>query len=290
MVGEEKPMRARHAADLPVLVGVDGSRPALGAVSVAAAEALRRRCRLTILHAVHDTGRSGEDEGLGILQEAAGIARAAGVADAELETLLVVGPAARVLCQQADKAGLIVVAHRGTSTIEDLIMGSTAAKVAADCPAPLLLVRGTEHAGGHVVVGVDGDAASQPVVDTAFYEADVRDTDLIAVHTWTGPVSSGPGDMLPLVYDTAEVEGEEQAVLGEALAGMREAYPDVTVQEMLIKGRAARTLERLSQTAQLVVIGSRAHRNSASLIPGKVRRQLLHHSECPVLVVPRDST
>ncbi|WP_239121042.1 universal stress protein [Catellatospora chokoriensis] len=283
-------MRPYYAAELPVLVGVDGSRSATGAVGVAAAEALRRRCRLTVLHAVHDTSPAGEDEGRAVLRDAAVAARAAGLTDAELETLLVAGDPARVLCQHADKAAMVVVAHRGTSMLEDLIIGSTAAKVSADSPAPVLLVRGTEHAVGPIVVGVDGDPASRPVIETAFYEAEIRGTDCTAVHTWTGPVSSGPGDMLPLVYDVAEVKGEEQAVLGEALAGMREAYPDVTVQEMLIKGPAARTLERLSHTAQLIVIGTRARRSSANLVPGKVRRHLLHHSACPVLVVPREGT
>jgi nucleotide-binding universal stress UspA family protein len=202
----------------------------------------------------------------------------------------VVGAPASVLCRQADKAALIVVAHRGTSTIEDLIMGSTAAKVAAECTAAVLLVRGTEHAAGQVVVGVDGDPASRPVVEAAFDEATLRGADVYAVHTWTGPVSSGLGDMLPLVHDRAQVEGEEEAVLAEALAGMRAVYPDVTVQEALVKGSAGRTLARLSQTAQLVVIGARARRSSANLVPGKVRRHLLHHAECPVLVVPRDGT
>lgn len=267
----------------PVLVGVDGSAPALRAVGLAAAEAVRLDLPLVIVH-VTQAGEDASGEGARILHAAAQAAPPA----AHAQTILATGPAAKVLLQYAAKAALVVVGHRGTNALEDLLLGSVAARVAAHCPVPVLVARGAAHEHGQVVVGIDGSPQSPRTAEAAFTEAAARAVDVHAVHAWTGPVSRAPGDMLPLVYDKDEVEGEEQRVLAEALAGLRERYPDVTVQETLVKGRPGRVLAHLSQTAGLVVIGSKGPRSSANLLPGSARRHLLHHSACPVLIVPRD--
>lgn len=274
---------AMYGSSELVLVGVDGSAHALQAVGLAAAEATRLNLPLVILHATAETGEDVSREGARILHEAAHAAPAS----ADAQTILAAGPAAQTLLQHAAKAALVVVAHRGTNALEDLLLGSVAARVAAHCPVPVLVSRGAQHEHGQVVVGIDGSAQSPHIAEAAFAEATARGVDVYAVHAWTGPVSRGPGDMLPLVYDQNEVEGEEQRVLAEALSGLRERYPDVTVQEMLVKGRPGRVLAHLSETAGLVVIGSKGPRSSANLLPGSVRRHLLHHADCPVLIIPR---
>jgi hypothetical protein len=81
----------------------------------------------------------------------------------------------------------------------------------------------------HVLLGVDGSPANDPVVGFAFEEAALRCVPLVALHAWRHPVSTGPGDMLPLAYDLAEVEAEEARLLAEALAGWHDKYPDVTI-------------------------------------------------------------
>ncbi len=268
----------------PVLVGVDGSAHALQAVGLAAAEATRLDLPLVILHAITEAGEEAAREGARILQDAAQAAPAA----AHAQTVLATGPAAQALVEYAAKAALVVVGHRGTNALEDLLLGSVAARVAARCPVPVLVARGAQHEHGQVVAGIDGSPQSPRIAEAACAEAAARGVDVHAVHAWSGPVSRAPGDMLPLVYDKGEVEGEEQRVLAEALSGLRERYPDVTVQEMLVKGRAGRVLVHLSETAGLVVIGAKGPRNSANLLPGSVRRHLLHHAACPVLIVPRD--
>ncbi|MEU8006065.1 universal stress protein [Catellatospora sp. NPDC049111] len=267
----------------PVLVGVDGSAHALQAVGLAAAEAARLDLPLVILHATARAGEAASGEGARILHDAA----QAAPDGAHPQTVLATGPAAEVLLQHATKAALVVVGHRGTNALEDLLLGSVAARVAAHCPVPVLVARGTAHESGQVVVGIDGSPQSPRIAEAAFAEAAARAVDVSAVHAWTGPVSRAPGDMLPLVYDKDEIEGEEQRVLAEALSGLRERFPDVTVQDMLVKGRPGPVLAHLSQTADLVVIGSKGPRNSANLLPGSVRRHLLHHAACPLLIIPR---
>jgi nucleotide-binding universal stress UspA family protein len=96
--------------------------------------------------------------------------------------------------------------------------------------------------------------------------------------------------MLPLVEDVDAIEGEEARVLSEALAGMRERYPEVAVREHLVRGRIRRTLLDLSGSAQLLVVGARGRGGLSGLLLGSVSQASLHHADCPVLVVPAPGT
>jgi nucleotide-binding universal stress UspA family protein len=93
--------------------------------------------------------------------------------------------------------------------------------------------------------------------------------------------------MLPLVYDPARVEQEESRVLAEALSGYRERWPEVKVETRTVSGPASRELLRLSDEAQLLVVGSHGRGGFTGLLLGSVSQQILHHSHCPVLMVPR---
>jgi hypothetical protein len=66
--------------------------------------------------------------------------------------------------------------------------------------------------------------ASDPAVGSAFGEAALRGVPLIALHACAHPVSSGAGDMLPLVYDPAWVEAAETRLLSEAPAGRQRSW------------------------------------------------------------------
>ena len=137
-----------------------------------------------------------------------------------------------------------------------------------------------------MLLGVDGSPANDPAVGFAFDAASRRGCPLTAVHTWTHPVSTGPGDMLPLVYDTAEVEEEEARVLEEALAGRRDKYPDVQVRRRLVRAHTRPTLIEATSRAQLAVVGTRGRGGFTGLVLGSVSQALLHHADCPVAVVP----
>jgi nucleotide-binding universal stress UspA family protein len=54
-----------------------------------------------------------------------------------------IGHAAEVIAQQADKGGydLVVLGSHGQSALLNLVMGSVATKVIANCKLPVLLVR-----------------------------------------------------------------------------------------------------------------------------------------------------
>ena len=282
----------------PVVVGVDGSASALSAVRLAADEAAARNRPLRIVHAFIwpqlkvPLGPSPFGPAEGGLRNQAERVVAEAVAEATktasgatVTGAVVTGAPAVVLVHESHHAALIVIGSRGLGGFSGLLVGSVAVQVAAHAECPVMVVRGAARSDGPVVVGVDGSPLSNLAVGFAAEEAALHGTDLVAVHTFTGPVSAGPGDMLPLVYDPSLVESQENLVLAESLAGIRERYPDVPVTARLVRGRAARALIEQSRAAQLVVLGARGLGGFTGLLLGSVSQAVLHHAHCPLAIV-----
>jgi nucleotide-binding universal stress UspA family protein len=70
-----------------------------------------------------------------------------------------------------------------------------------------------------------------------------------------------------------------------ALSGWRVRYPDVAVEQAVVRGGAARTLVAESARAQLLVVGARGHGGFVGLLLGSVSRAALLHAACPVAVI-----
>jgi nucleotide-binding universal stress UspA family protein len=92
--------------------------------------------------------------------------------------------------------------------------------------------------------------------------------------------------MLPLVYDVAEAEAEEARVLAEALAGWRDKYPNLVVRRELRRAHVRPALIDETKRSQLVVVGSRGRGGFTGLLLGSVSHAVLHHAECPVMIIP----
>jgi nucleotide-binding universal stress UspA family protein len=283
----------------PVLVGVDGSASGLAAVELAAREATLRHRPLRIVHAfiwpllpvpLGPAPAGPPDGGLRhdaerILDEAVTHARTV-APDAIVTGELISGAPAPVLLACAHTAALVVIGDRGLGGFSGLLVGSVAMYLAAHAACPILIARGGADPAGPVVLGVDGSPANDLAVGYAFETADWRNASINAVHAWTRPVSSGPGDMLPPVYDPVWVEAEEARVLGEALAGWRTKHPDVVVQRSLVRANARTALIDASHQAQLIVVGTRGYGGFSGLLLGSVSHAVLHHAACPVAIVP----
>src|SRR5204862_66256 len=84
---------------------------------------------------------------------------------------------------------------------------------------------GEPDATGYVLVGVPRTAQGDAALGFAFEAASLRGAPLLALHAWTGPASSGPGDMLPLVYEPGEVAADESRLLARALAPWPALHP-----------------------------------------------------------------
>ncbi|WP_142149179.1 universal stress protein [Streptomyces sp. SLBN-31] len=285
----------------PVVVGVDGSASSLAAVETAAREAAWRGVGLRLVHAVGwpplplRRGRSAwNPDAAGVRERVDGMLteaeqRARRIAPhVRTVTDSVLGEPVMVLEIVSRHASLLVVGNRGLSRLGSLLLGSTAAHLAAHARRPLLVVRGRPDASGPVLLAVDGSPAARPAVEFAFAEAQSRGADLVAQHVWntaTERVYDGPADPPFMTYDEDRLRDEEQRVLAEALSGLRQRYPDVAVERRLVRGRVGGTLVDASAGAQLVVTGAHAHGGFTGLLLGSVGQALLHHAHCPVAVI-----
>ena len=140
----------------------------------------------------------------------------------------------------------------------------------------------TEPVDGPVVVGIDGTPRSEAALKFAFEEASARQAPLVAVHTWSDALND---PYLAPMIDWDVVETEEELQLAERLAGWGEKYPDVPVERLVTRGRAASVLLDRSKGAQLVVVGSRGHGEFAGLLLDSVSNALIHGASCPVAIV-----
>lgn len=291
----------RQPVTAKILVGVDGSDTSLAAVDLAVQEATLRRRPLHVVHAFIwpmldvplGPSPAGPPEGglrnaaQRILDEAMARARTT-CPDLAVTGEIIIGSPGPVLLQCAPTAAVTVIGDRGLGGFTGLLLGSVAVQLAAHATTPILIARGTPQPGGAIVLGVDGSPANQPAVGYAFETAALRNAALIALHTWEHPASTGPGDLLPLVYDPADLHAEEERVLAEAVAGWHDKYPDVTVHRATPRSGPRKALIAASRDAQLVVVGARGRGGLTGLLLGSVSQAVLHHAACPVAIVPHE--
>lgn len=143
--------------------------------------------------------------------------------------------------------------------------------------------------GGAVVVGVDGSDGSLVALRTAAEEARRRRVPLEVVVAWhPGVVGSLPvfGVGTPVEEQLAELRQGLDATLSSE--GLADGDPDV--RPRVVNGHAAEALVDASESAALVVVGSRGHGTVAGMLLGSVSQQVLAHARCPVMVVPRPGT
>ncbi|MEU5162827.1 universal stress protein [Streptomyces sp. NPDC020875] len=288
----------------PVVVGVDGSKSALGAVEVAARAARQRGVGLHVVHAfiwpamrvpLGPSPSGPRDGGLRnaaerLLSEAVDHARETEPGIAVTQDL-VTGEPLTVLEAQSRDASLVVVGSRGMGGFIGLLVGSTAVHLAAHGRCPVLVVRGDTQAAGPVVVAVDGSPESDAAVGFAFAEASARGAELVAVHawnTWTERGDDDPGYPENLVDGIDRMRAAEERLLAEALAGHQDRHPDVTVHRRLVENRIRQALIEATEQAQLLVMGARGRGGFTGLLLGSVSQALLHHAHCPVAVVRGD--
>lgn len=284
----------------PVVVGVDGSSPALDAVVWGAAEAVARGRSLRIVHGfiwplmnvplgpasdgpAHGGLRAQAERLLGDAER-----HARSVAgDLPITTRLVTGAATAVLLEQARDAEIVVVGHRGVGGFLGLLVGSVGVELAAHAPCPVVVMH--PRAGGRptsepgpVVVGVDGSPCSGPALDFALGVASRRGSALVALRS-----HASPPPVLPRHTDADdEVEAAERRQLVESVEAGRRAFPGVEVRSTVVRDHPAHALVVASGDADLLVVGTRGRGGFRGMLLGSVSQAVLQHARCPVAVVP----
>ncbi|MFF8594063.1 universal stress protein [Streptomyces sp. NPDC015220] len=285
----------------PITAGVDGSRESLAALAWAGREAERRGLPLRVVHAwrfeTHDAFDLGDRDTQRQWAHDSVAAAARDVAERHprltVTTDAVEDGAVEALVAAAADAETLVLGSRGQGPLIGFLVGSVGQQVIAEAARPVVLVRAgdepaAEAAGREVVVGQHGGPDdSARTLRFAFESAAARGATVRAVRAWTLPpvFAYSPGS-LRLLDEAGGLEPYEKKALAEALAPLRERFPDVPVVEHVEMGSAGQVLLTAAERAQLVVVGRRARRTAVGARIGSVAHGVLHHAGCPVAVVP----
>lgn len=198
--------------------------------------------------------------------------------DKEIEIATV--PPTQALIDASARAAVVVVGARGHSLMSGVLLGSVSQHVARHASCPVVVARRPYHRDAdRIVVGVDGSSGSRKALEFAFDHASRKAAPVTAIHAWrnVGPGYGGEG----LVEEIRAAE----RILSEALAGFSDRYPDVKVTTEAIPIAPQRVLADASQSAAMVVVGSRGLGAFAGLLLGSVSQSVLHHAQCTVAVV-----
>jgi nucleotide-binding universal stress UspA family protein len=292
---EDDPHRLVSAA---VVVGADGTA-AHSAIRWGAAVAARRGRRLVIAHGMNSTPAKTwlvayqpmVDEALRTLRTHGEQALVTGIQvareaapDVAVDTLISEQSPAKMLIELSKSAHMVVLGSGRGGAVAHL--GSTVLTVAAHGRGTIVAVRedGEDITSGPVVVGVDGSPVSDTAVAAAFAEAAERETELVAVHTWSDLAFTEFASTGYIEIPAEDLQTAEQAVLAERLAGWQQRYPEVTVQREVYPSTPAQHLREWSDRAQLVVVGSRGRGGFRGLLLGSTSQSLIQHSACPVMI------
>ena len=145
---------------------------------------------------------------------------------------------------------------------------------------------------GSIVCGVDGSADAARALHWAAAQAAIErrplavvaaaGVDRVGTLTWAG----GAGT---LVIPTAELVAGVTTVAESAAAAIRIQRPELDVVAHAAPGDPSDVLTELSETAHLVVLGSRGRGALGSKLLGSVSTTVSRHASCPVIVCRPES-
>ncbi|MEV4135244.1 universal stress protein [Dactylosporangium sp. NPDC049742] len=261
-------------------VGIDGTEPGWTALSWACDEAVAGAADVTIRHT--DPSRRIRDAGTGesaleradplLARHLHAVRDRLGGQHVDFE--VADGGAVDALLDLADRADLIVL---GAAVPARLGRLSTASRVAAHAPVPVVVVPGPAPPhrqgpfAGHVVVGVDGSAASHAAIRFGYRYAHRHRVPLAAVHVSARAAGDFWFDETTLETHFA-TEPESTELLAVAVEPVSARFPQVPLKRAVFLGPPVEGLRRAADGAVLLVLGRHGHRLPAPLRLGSVSR------------------
>ncbi|BBZ74110.1 universal stress protein [Mycobacterium paraseoulense] len=287
-----------------ILVGVDGSAAALGAVRWAARDAALRKAPLALVHVVDaflpqwfevaaPAGFSQwqEQRARDVIASAIKVAaQDTGACDpVRIDGKVLHSATIPTLVGLSRAAEMVVTGYRGHGgALAGGFLGSVSSNLVyhAHCAVAVIhddkAMTGT-GARAPVLVGIDGSPASEAATAIAFEEASRRGVGLMALHAWTDPRVSGSKALFQDSKWDAQLS-EEEETLAERLAGWHERYPQVGIDRRIEIGDPARWLIKASERAQLIVVGSHGCGRFRGRLLGSVGAAVVNRAKAPVIV------
>jgi nucleotide-binding universal stress UspA family protein len=283
-----------------ILIGVDGSERSEDAVAFGRALALAAGAPVTLATAqrseplrpgatAHDTFLR-EDAERTLTRLAAGLDD---VDDLELRPLVANTSAAHALQVAAEQeaAGIIVVGSSHTGRLGRVLPGSTAERLLHGAPCPVAVVPLGYRISGtpaHPVVGCayrpteDGAAALGAAEELALaLSASLR---VMQVFEPVARLYDGAEVPLNFAEINASIYTDTERTLIERVSRLSSS---VASDGTLHSGKPADVLIGLSETVDIMVIGSRGYGPLKAVLLGGVSGQVIRSAACPVVVVPR---
>ncbi|MFD6951351.1 universal stress protein UspA [Nocardiopsis sp. TSRI0078] len=293
-----------------VVVGVDGSESARGALEWAAAEAGHRGLPLYVVHALsmplvmsvyttptrfHPSHEIAE-QGRRVLEESAEHARELRPG-LRVETELALEDPSQALLLRTGRRDTVVVGSRGLGSVRSALAGSSGIRLASRAECPVVVVPrhrrrpATPPGPERIVVGVDGSVDSRRALDFAMHRAATHEgSSVVVVHSWN----------VPLPFDTESLAASgwtppddllerhsEELVSGVLAEVVDDATEDVDVSAVRTRHGPVQALVEAGAEADLIVIGSRGMGGLRGLVLGSVSQGVLHDATVPVAVLPR---
>ena len=282
-------------ASTPVIVVGVGPDEVESALAFAAEEAIRARCGLHLVHAVHVASPGPENAlltavdvekwGREVLDLA--VKRAEDLVDGALPVTheLHRGAPVHVLVEAGRSARMVVLEHRHLSRLSRIVNRTVAGGVAARLPVPVVAVPSgwTPTDGPKVVVaGVDVPERSDEVLRTAVAEAHARGASLKVVHAWSWPAY----DPDATSYDDEHRRWADRS-RAEVRAALDRLGDESVAMEADVEVHPGRVIEAIlgaSEGADLLVIGRHDPLVPVGSHIGPVARAVLREAACPVLL------
>lgn len=146
---------------------------------------------------------------------------------------------------------------------------------------------------GSIVVGFDGSTWSDAALEWGIAQASLEGRPLTLLHAIAPTMVPNAGlyDGSEIAYGrfTDEMQTDERSILDAAVAQAHALDPGLDVHPMLVISDARTAMLDLSESAAMIVVGSRGRGPVASLLLGSVSVTVSKHAACPVIVVrPHD--
>lgn len=275
-----------------VVVGIDGSRRAIGAALWAVDEAIERDLPIRLVYAIepHDHGRDDPQTVAHEFATAECAVRHAVMAiestnrPVKIEVEIMQGEPVKVLLTASRSAALLCVGTLGVNHATGKRLGSAATGLLArtHCPVAIVATDAPQPGDHRWVVTEFHESPGYPaVLRHALDEARLRHAPLHVVTAWHR--------MFPDLYDPhAASIGSKQAEtrLERSLARYRTMYPDLDIEVTAVRGTAMDYLVQHANDIQLIVVGHDPGHTWADLA-GTGNYATLANVNCSMLVSER---
>lgn len=141
-----------------------------------------------------------------------------------------------------------------------------------------------------IVVGVEGSGGARKALRWAICEATYRDATIEVVTAYAPTYVPAAPDVGFVPLDPTDIEREVQRLQDGVVASVQDRIDaaGITVTQTIARGRAADVLVKVSEGADMLVVGNRGRGGFRGLRLGSVSQQIAQHASSPVMIVRTD--